>query len=57
MLYFLEKAEKIAAALSAPPSTPVGLRRLEALLPDPPSCYPHSIYVLFLTAAPISRHR
>jgi len=48
MLYFLEKVGKISAALGAPPPTPVGLRRLGALPPDPPSCYSHYIYVLFL---------
>jgi len=57
MLYFLEKAGKIAAALGAPPPNlrwpPVaGVSALR-----PPSCYPHSIYVLFLSTAPISRHR
>jgi len=36
---FFRKAGKIAAALKAPPSNPVGLRRLGALLPDLFTCY------------------
>jgi len=34
MLYFLEKAEKIAATLWAPPPNPVDLRRLGDLPSD-----------------------
>jgi len=52
MLYFLEKAGKIAAALGALPQPPVGLRRLTRKLR-----YFHPIYVLFLNNAQISRHR
>jgi len=43
MFYFLEKAGKIAAALGAPPPNP---RWLPAA-PRPPSCYSHSISMLF----------
>jgi len=49
MLYILETAGKIAAALGLCPQTPVSLRRLGAPPPDPhPSCYSRSIYVLLL---------
>jgi len=44
MLYFLEKAGKIAPALRDPPPNPVGFRRLGALLPDPQVVAPITSY-------------
>jgi len=57
MLYFLEKAGKIAAALWAPPPTPVDLRRLSALLSDSQVVIPTQFTCYSLSTAKISRHR
>jgi len=47
MLYYLEKAGKIAAALGVRPQTPVSLRRMGAPPPDPQIVIPTLFYVLF----------
>jgi len=47
MLYFLEKARKIVAALGAPPPNPRWLPAARGSAPKPSSCYSHSICVLF----------
>jgi len=54
MLYFLEKAGKIAQRWGLSPQTPVGLRRPVGLwrlgsgAPRPPRCYSQSTWVLRL---------
>jgi len=47
MLYFLEKAGKIAAALEAPPPNPRSPSAVGGSAARPPGCYSHSIYMLF----------
>jgi len=49
MLHFLEKVEKIAAALGAPSQKPRWPPADEGGTPRPASCYSHSTYVILLS--------
>jgi len=58
MLYFLEKSEKVATALVAPPPNLRWSPAAGDFAPRSPSYYSHSTNVLLLSAdAQTSRHR
>jgi len=54
MLYFLEKDEKIAAALGPPPPNFRWPRAAGDSAPRPPFCHSYFIYMLFLSIVDFS---